>query len=363
MRDHPGDKRRRRYRGALRATLVLLACVLVLPLIPYGFAASGVQVPNPGTDLWRQVRQRMQQPNTTSRSQGVESAVLINPRGEDWRQFRMERLVPIGGWILLGTLGLITAFFLIRGSIKIEGGISGKLVPRFSVNQRVVHWLAASLFIILGLTGLVLLYGRFVLIPLLGPGGILRHRGGLQRGPQPVRPHFSGGHRRAHAFQFGRGNWFNMVDVKWFFKVGGLFGTPADSGYYNGGQKSWFWMVVLFGLAISVSGLILDFPVFGQGREVMGWAHVVHGVVAVFFIAASLGHIYIGTVGMEGAAGSMSDGYVDANWAEEHHDLWYYEMEKAGMVDVEPNALEEVKRHDDIDFKGFGSPVGKTEEG
>ena len=362
MRDHPGDKRRRRYRGALRATLVLLACALVLPLIPYGFAASGVQVPNPGTDLWRQVRQRMQQPNTTSRSQGVESAVLINPRGEDWRQFRMERLVPVGGWILLGTLGLITAFFLIRGSIKIEGGISGKLVPRFSVNQRVVHWFAASLFIILGLTGLVLLYGRFVLIPLLGPEGFSATAAACKEVHNlfgPIFPLAIVG----LIVQFGRGNRFNMIDVKWFFKVGGLFGTPADSGYYNGGQKSWFLMVVLFGIVISVSGLILDFPVFGQGREVMGWAHVVHGIVAVFFIAASLGHIYIGTVGMEGAARSMRDGYVDANWAEEHHNLWYYEMENAGMVDLEPNALEEVKRHDDIDFKGFGSPSRKTEEG
>lgn len=362
MRDDPRETKRRLYRRALKATSLLLAVALIVPLIPYGFAASGVQVPNPGTDLWREVRQRMQQPNMTTKAQGVESAVLINPRGEDWRQFRMENLVPIGAWILLGTLGFIAAFFLYRGRIKIDGGRSGKLVPRFSVNQRVIHWFAAILFMILGVTGLVLLYGRFVLIPLLGPEGFSATAAACKEIHNLFGPIFPVA-VIVLVFLFGRGNWFNMVDIKWFLKAGGLFKQPASSGYYNGGQKSWFWMVVLLGLAISASGLILDFPVFGQGREVMGWAHLVHSVFAVFFIAAALGHIYIGTLGMEGAAESMTEGYVDANWAKEHHDLWYYEMEKAGMVDVEPNALEEVKRHDDIDFEGFGSPGGKTEEG
>jgi len=347
------------YRRLRRIVLTLLLASLVAPLVPYALAATGVQVPNPGADLWREVRQRVPPGNVRTQAEGVESAVLINPSGETWRQFRMEGLVPIGGWLLVGTLGMIAAFRVYRGRIKIDGGRSGKLVPRFSVNQRVVHWFAASLFVILGVTGLVLLYGRLVLIPLLGPEGFSATAAACKEVHNLFGPIFPFAVVLLVSL-FLRGNGFNRVDLRWFLKAGGLFKHPASSGYYNGGQKSWFWMVVLFGLAISVSGLVLDFPVLGQGREVMGWAHVVHGVVAVVFIAASLGHIYIGTLGMEGAAESMTEGYVDANWAKEHHDLWYAEMEKAGMVGVEPNALEEVRRHDHIDFRGFGAPAGKT---
>jgi formate dehydrogenase subunit gamma len=208
-----------------------------------------------------------------------------------------------------------------------------------------------------------MLYGRYVLIPLLGPEGFSATAAACKEVHNLFGPVFPFA-IVALILLFGRGNGFRWLDVKWFLKAGGLFGhTMADSGYYNGGQKTWFWMTVLFGLVISVSGLILDFPVFGQGRDLMALAHVSHAVIAVLFIAAAFGHIYIGTLGMEGAAESMTQGYVDASWAKEHHNLWYAEMERAGMVDVQPNALEEVRRHDDIDFKGFGSPGVKADEG
>ncbi|HEY5789921.1 MAG TPA: formate dehydrogenase subunit gamma, partial [Gammaproteobacteria bacterium] len=265
-------------------------------------------------------------------------------------------LVPYGGYLLLGTLGVIVAFFLFRGRMQIEGGRSGKLVPRFSVNQRVAHWFAGGTFVVLGVTGLVLLYGRHVLIPLLGPEGFAVTASACKELHNLAGPLFPFAVIALFVL-FLRGNGFRWLDFKWFLKAGGLFGGhAADSGYYNGGQKTWFWLVAIFGLAISVSGLVLDFPVFGQERELMAGAHVVHGVIGVIFIAASLGHIYIGWPGMDGAIESMTSGYVDANWAREHHNLWFAEMERAGLVDVEENALEEVRRHDDIDFKGFGSP-------
>lgn len=351
-----------RYRRALRASAILFAFVLIVPLVPYALSATGVQLTNPGAELWREVRQRVPPQNATTAVENVDSPILINPWGETWRVFRASQLVPIGGAVLLGTLGLITAFYLIRGRIGIEGGRSGKLVPRFSVNQRVTHWFAAGLFILLGVTGLVLLYGRYVLIPLLGPEGFSATAAACKEVHNLFGPVFPFALVALMAL-FGRGNRFRWLDIKWFLKAGGLFGhNIADSGYYNGGQKTWFWMTVLFGIVISVSGLVLDFPIFGQGREVMAAAHVTHAVIAIGFIAASLGHIYIGTLGMEGAAESMTRGYVDANWAKEHHNLWYGEMEKAGMVDVPENALEEVRRHDDIDFKGFGSPLRKGGE-
>ena len=363
MNKHRLEGKGAHYRYAKPAVMALLGLVLLLPLIPYGLAATGIQVPNPGTDLWRDVRQREQPPQARSQAQGVESAVLISRTGETWRQFRMERLIPVGAWVLGGMTAIIALFYLIRGRIPLEGGRSGKLVPRFSVNQRLVHWFAAILFIILGVTGLILLYGRFVLIPLLGPEGFSATAAASKEVHNLFGPIFPLAIVLLMAM-FLRGNGFNRVDLKWFLRAGGLLkGLPASSGYYNGGQKSWFWMAVLLGLALSVSGYILNFPVFGQGREVMGWAHVVHGIGGLLFIAASLGHIYIGTIGMEGAVEAMTEGYVDAHWAEEHHDLWYKEMEAAGMVGVEPNALEEVKRHDDVDFRGFGSPGVKQERG
>ena len=190
-------------------------------------------------------------------------------------------------------LGIITAFYFLRGRIEIEGGRSGKLVPRFSVNQRVVHWLAAGVFVLLALTGLVLLYGRYVLIPLLGPEGFSATAAASKEVHNLFGPIFPFA-VVALMVQFGRGNWFRWLDIKWFLKAGGLFGHEiADSGYYNGGQKTWFWLTVLFGIAISVSGLILLFQNFGQGREIMAAAHLVHAVIAIVFIAASLGsHLY-----------------------------------------------------------------------
>jgi len=360
----PRPSPRQRYRRAFRWSLVLFAFILIAPLVPYALTpdSPGV-VRDTGADFWKTIRQGAPGEYDVTQITQVEGNVLIYVNGDTWRMFRVEQMIPYTGWFLLGTLALIAAFFAFRGRIRIEGGRSGKLVPRFSVNQRVVHWFAAGLFVVLGLSGLVLLYGRLVLIPLLGPEGFAVTASACKEIHNLFGPIFPFA-VIAIMVQFGRGNVFNKIDLQWFLKAGGLFGGhAADSGYYNGGQKSWFWMTVLFGIVISSSGLVLDFPVFGQGRDILILALIAHGLTAVVFIAASIGHIYIGTLGMEGAVESMSSGYVDASWAKEHHNLWYAEMEKAGLVDVEPNAHEEVRRHDDIDFKGFAKPGADPEEG
>jgi formate dehydrogenase subunit gamma len=64
------------------------------------------------------------------------------------------------------------------------------------------------------------------------------------------------------------------------------------------------------------------------GIQNMQAAEVVHGIVAMLFIAAMIAHIYIGTIGMEGAFEAMGTGTIDINWAKEHHNLWLDE-EKA----------------------------------
>jgi formate dehydrogenase subunit gamma len=134
-------------------------------------------------------------------------------------------------------------------------------------------------------------------------------------------------------FTFVKNNFFARGDLKWLTKAGGLLGGHASAGRFNAGEKIWFWLAVILGLALCVSGLILDFPNWGQGRVVLEWSHVVHGISAVVMIAVSFGHIYLGTVGMEGSLESMTTGYVDATWAEAHHDRWYEEVRNAGEIE------------------------------
>jgi formate dehydrogenase subunit gamma len=232
-------------------------------------------------------------------------------------------------------LAIIAAFYLFRGRISIEGGRIGTMVERFNPTQLVVHWFVAGLFVLLGITGLVLLYGRFVLIPLLGSEGFSLTASACKEAHNLFGPIFPFAVLAVFVY-YVRGNGFRRVDVKWFLKGGGLFSKHghAPSERFNAGQKVWFWLIVVLGTVISISGFVLDFPNFGQSRHVMELAHFSHGLVAIAFIAASLGHIYIGTVGMEGALEAMTTGKVDANWAKEHHDLWYQEMERQGLVDT-----------------------------
>jgi formate dehydrogenase subunit gamma len=341
---------------ALRPFLaLLLSALFLLPLTAAGATQappSPHMVPNPGADLWRAVRQReaLQGQAGQTQAKGVESGVFINASGDRWRHFRMSRLIPIGGWLLGGMTCVILLFYLLRGRIKIEGGRCGYLVPRFSVNQRVAHWFLALLFLFLGLTGLILLFGRFVLLPVIGPEAFSAIASASKEGHNLFGPIFPFAVLGVFAL-FLRGNGFGWKDVRWFLKAGGLFGKHMEpSGYYNAGEKTWYWVVVFGGLAVSVSGYVLDFHILGQSRQVMEWAHMVHAVGALGLIVASLGHMYIGSVGMEGAFDSMSQGYVDANWAKEHHADWYDDMERAGMVipESEANSLEEIKRHDKV---------------
>lgn len=326
-----GPRKRRR---ATRMLVAILAFVLIAPLVPYAWAYVGASNnPNPGADLWREVRQREAPSVGRTQSPGVDSAVLINKGGEDWRHFRMEQLVPISAWLLGGLLAAITLFYFLRGRVMIEGGRSGMVVERFSVAQRIVHWCIAGLFLLLAVTGLVLLYGRFVLIPVLGPEGFAATASASKEAHNLFGPLFPFAVLAVFIY-YVKGNRPRWRDVQWFANFGGLLkkGGHAASGRYNGGQKSWFWMIVIFGLIISVSGYVLVFPNFGQGREIMALAHLGHGIIAILFIAAALGHIYIGSVGMEGALDAMTKGEVDTNWAREHHDIWLQQMEAAGQV-------------------------------
>lgn len=328
--------RRNRLRQMLKWSAYSLLLVLLLPLLPYAIdaatnatgnkaAAEFIKVPNPGGELWRDVRQRDRTVTGSTQVKGVDSDVLINKGGEDWRQFRMKTLVPFGYILLLTVIALILLFHYTQGPMRLPNGFSGKNILRFTLSERVVHWVTVGLFWILGLTGLILLYGRFVLIPVLGAQGFSYTATACKVLHNYAGPFFLFA-LIVMFITFFKDNFLNKGDLKWIAKAGGLFGGHASAGRFNAGEKSWFWIVTILGFTLCITGLILDFPLFGQGRETMALSYLIHGLVAFIILAVSLGHAYLGIAGMEGSLSSMTKGHVDENWARLHHDQWYEEI-------------------------------------
>jgi len=332
------QSRIRHHRMVVFSLLSLLVLTLVLPLIPYAIADLGKsagKVVNPGADLWREVRQRDSVVVGTTQVKGVDSGVLINVYGEDWRQFRMQQLIPYGAALMGIVLSVILLFYLVRGTVRMRGGPSGKKIQRFNVFERTTHWFTVSIFWLLALTGLILLYGRFVLIPLLGPDGFGLTASACKEAHNLFGPMFLVAILMLFV-TFVKDNFYARGDIKWLLRGGGLLGDiHVSAGRFNAGEKIWFWIAVLGGTVLCVTGLILDFAVLGQGREVMGLSHVLHGIVALVVITVSFGHIYLGTAGVEGTIGSMTTGYVDEAWAASHHDRWYAEVKAVAEDDDE----------------------------
>jgi formate dehydrogenase subunit gamma len=266
----------------------------------------------------------------------AKSSVIEQPAGRDWRRFHEVTLPWIGAIAIIGVLALLVIFYLVRGMVRIESGRSGRALVRFSGFERFVHWMTAACFIILAISGLNITFGKHVLLPLIGPEAFTT---------------FSQWMKYAHnylSFPFTLGvvliflmwiawNIPGRVDVQWLKRGGGIVGHDHPPAYrFNAGQKMIYWIVVLGGAAVAVTGYILMFPFYGTDIATMQLAQIVHGIVAVLFVAAMLGHIYIGTIGMEGAFEAMWDGTVDTNWAKEHHSLWVEKEAAKGRLDPSP---------------------------
>ena len=301
---------------------------------PEGNPASPIMVPNPASDLWRAVRQRDALATGTTQVRGVDSAVMINSSGEDFRNFRRENLIGNSAIVIGVFAGIIAAFYLLRGCIMIPDGRSGRRIRRFPDFDRLVHWATAILFLSQAITGLILFFGRFALLPLMGQEAFSVVAWLSLEIHNILGPLFMVSVILLFA-RFVAKNKPTKLDVTWLLRGGGAIGEGhVSAGFFNAGEKIWFWAVFVLGLTVSVSGLILYFPNFGQGRDIMQLALIVHAISAVLFFTGSLAHIYIGTIGSEGSLESMTTGYVDENWAKAHHDLWYAEAVENGTAEI-----------------------------
>ncbi len=293
--------------------------------------ATGFDGDNPRADFWRAVREG----NTGfSTVQGPETNVLILDSGQNWRMLRQGPVTEYGTYILLGALGLIVIFYLLFGRVRIDGGREFMTVERWSLVDRALHWFTAILFIILSITGLSLLFGRYVLLPYIGRDAFAAYAAVAKDLHNYLGPFFAVS-LLIQLLKWMRHNIPRWVDIVWFFKGGGIIGRAHPSaGRMNGGEKLWYWLLFFVGLTLVASGLVLNFPIFGQTRADMQLAHLIHAATAFILMAVALGHIYIGTLGTEGALEGMVTGRVDTRWAKQHHDLWYQELIAKGVEPV-----------------------------
>jgi formate dehydrogenase subunit gamma len=262
----------------------------------------------------------------------TKSYVLEHPAGREWREFRTVTLKWIGGVAILGILALLTIYYLWHGAMRIEAGRSGRKILRFKVFERFVHWLTGVAFVILGLTGLNITFGRSLLLPWMGPQAFSEWTEWGKFAHNYISFAFTTGVVLMFFIWVVR-NLPTRADIAWFKSGGGMFGGEEPPAHkFNGGEKLIFWISMFGGGAVAVSGYVLLFPFYGTDITSMELAQIVHSTVAMLFVAAMFVHFYMGTIGVEGAFEAMADGNVDVNWAKERHRLWYDEEMQPGAA-------------------------------
>jgi len=301
--------------------------------------------PGNNAPMWRQVGAGVTGYSSLPKSEAPEAGNLIQPfvqypgssltnAGEAWRQVRNNWLIPYGGALLLIVLGAIALFYMTKGTIKQHGVDTGKKIERFTAFERSAHWSNAIAFCILGISGIVLAFGKFFLLPVMG----LTLFGWLTYALKNMH-NFAGPVFAVSLVvifvTFLRDNMPSRGDLVWLLKGGGLLSSKeVPSHRFNAGEKLVFWGGVFFlGIVVVSSGFVLDkiLPGLVYERGTMQIAHMIHAVATILMMAMFIGHIYIGTIGMQGAYQGMRTGYVDETWAREHHEYWYNDI-KAGKI-------------------------------
>jgi formate dehydrogenase subunit gamma len=342
---------------SVRASRILRAIAFAVLFICLGLSVmpSGAQQPQSATAAGRQapfidpdasavqehqLLQKLPRVEGTILIPDQRESVLIQPAGRIWRYFHEVLLHWVGGALILGVIALLAIGYFLIGRMRISSGRSGFKLRRFTPFERFSHWLTASSFVVLGLTGLNITFGKILLMPLIGHDAF----GRLALAAKYVHNFTS------FPFVIGlalivsmwlKDNIPGKVDFIWLKEGGGFIrGKHPPAGRFNAGEKLVFWFALGGGLLVVVSGFLLLFPFYVTNIFGMQIAQVVHAVIAVLFVALIIGHIYIGTLGMEGAFEAMGTGYVDLNWAKEHHNLWFeQELAKGNNPVPAPEAL------------------------
>jgi formate dehydrogenase subunit gamma len=321
------------------AALALLGCAAVA--CPAGAQQTQSVDPTRSAVSERQLLEQFRMIQGRSRIPDTRSYTLEQPAGRAWRHFREVTLRWVGGIAILGMLAALVIFYLWRGMVRIAAGRSGRVIVRFNAFERFVHWMTAVCFIILAISGLNITFGRPLLLPLMRPEAFTTWSEWAKYAHNYLSFPFTLGVVLIFLMWFA-GNIPNRVDVEWLRRGGGLVGGyQPPAGRFNAGQKAIYWIVVLGGAAAAVSGYLLIFPFYGTTIGTMQRAQMVHSIVAMLFIAVMIAHIYIGTLGMQGAFEAMGRGTVDLNWAKEHHNLWLEELaerDRAQPVHARPSA-------------------------
>ena len=298
------------------------------------------QVTQPGNNapVWREVRKEAQEHYTSVK--GRETGVLVQSAGETWRRIRNGPVTFYGGWLVVAVLLGIAAFYFAKGPIKLHERPSGRMIQRFSSPERIIHWSVAISFLILAISGLIMLFGKHILLPIIGYT-LFAWLTALGKNLHNFVAPFFMITVVIMVVMWAKDNLWKSYDWHWLAKSWAFFarGEHVPSGRFNAAEKLWFWLgVVLLSIVMIWSGLILLFPNFDQTRATMQEAWIWHATAAIFYIVAALGHIYIGTIGVEGAYQNMREGYTDEVWAREHHELWYNEV-KSGKAGAPGGAI------------------------
>ena len=313
-------------------------------------AARARTQPGNNAPFWRAVRESGNQQGI-SNLPGNDKGTLIQSfvqypgssytsAGEAWRQVRNRWIIPYGGALLLIVAGAIGIFYWRKGGLGGHEVNTGRVIERFTPFERSAHWTNAIAFVVLAVSGVIMIFGKYFLLPVLGLTlfGWLSYA--LKNVHNFVGPLFAVS-LLVVFFTFLRDNLPAKGDWTWLRRGGGMLGgEEVPSHRFNAGEKLVFWGgVFALGLIVIGSGLVLDLlvPGWGDTRGQMQVAHMVHAVAAVLMMAMFFGHIYIGTVGMKGAFSAMRTGYVDEAWAQAHHEWWYDDV-KAGKIPVQRSA-------------------------
>jgi formate dehydrogenase subunit gamma len=317
----------RRLRLMVITVLLGLATAMALPLTGYmavdmAQAQEASDDANPRAEYWRAVREGVQGYSAVS---GPETGVLIQNGGQNWRQVRNGWVANYGAWALLAMVAVLAVYHLLTGGYKMPDR-TGRKIFRWPGLDRFIHWYTAVLFIVLAITGFSLLWGRAVLIPVMGKEGFAAWANIAKPVHDYLALFFTAG-LVVMILKWMHHNIPKAYDLEWFLKGGGyLGGGHPPAGFANAGEKALYWTLVLAGGAMVVSGVYLLFPNLGTERAGMQLANMVHGISSLVCTVFIVMHIYLATIGSEGALEGMMTGYVDEQYAKNHHPLWYDEI-------------------------------------